>query len=390
MRRLVATLAVGLLAALPAAHPAHAAPTTEPQSLNAAVTAKLLERAERLPAFAHADADDTKVSVTRRGGRTWAFGSAVLLAPRVEDAFPDGWLFLARRGGDGWRVAFDGESAFATLSATAPLVNAKERTLFAAHGGQFSAQANGDWRTGMRLPYAVGQSWGYRGGPHAWDAGSGPWSSLDLAGGDQVVRAPRGGTAYTMCRGWIRVVHDRGYSTDHYHLWDNINVNGAGVGAGAYLGYTGTDITCGGAASGRHVHWALRQNGAYVGMAYHIMGKWVPMNGGAQYGGYALHGSTRVNVGGSLYNYGALGFNQGIMDTNGGGTVNKRSGPGTNYPVVGSVGDGVTVTISCSRNGTTHSGRWGATSLWNRLSDGTWVSDAFMYTGLNGPANGWC
>ncbi|MFC7613969.1 peptidoglycan DD-metalloendopeptidase family protein [Actinokineospora soli] len=217
-----------------------------------------------------------------------------------------------------------------------------------------------------------------------------PWSSLDLAGGDQRVRAARGGTAYTMCKGWIRVIHDRGYATDYYHLWNNINVNGAAVAAGAYLGDTGTDVTCGGAASGRHVHFALRQNSAYVGIAGHNVGKWVPENGGAAYQGSALHGSARVYAGGSLYNYGALGFNQGVVDANGGGTVNKRSGPGTGYGIVGSVADGATVTVSCSSNGTTHTGRYGSTSLWNRLSDGTWISDAFLWTGVNGPISGYC
>ncbi|HEY0700493.1 MAG TPA: peptidase M23, partial [Micromonospora sp.] len=217
-----------------------------------------------------------------------------------------------------------------------------------------------------------------------------PWSSLDLAGGDQRVLAARGGTADTMCRGWIRVIHDRGYATDYYHLWNNINVNGAGVGEGAYLGDTGTDVTCGGSANGRHVHFALRQNSAYVPAAGHNFGKWVPMAGGAAYQGYALHGSAQVNVGGTLYNYGALGFTQGVVDSFGGGSVNKRSGPGTGYAIVGSVADGATVSISCSANGTTHTGRWGATSLWNRLTDGTWVSDAFLWTGVSGAVNGYC
>lgn len=242
----------------------------------------------------------------------------------------------------------------------------------------------------MRLPWAIGQSWTLQGGPHAWDAGSGPWSSLDLAGGDQRVLAARAGVAYTTCTGRILVYHDRGYTTRHYHLWDHRWFDGQSVSAGAFLGYTGTEVGCGGSARSRHVHFSLIQNGDYVGIARHIIGKWVPMNGSRQYSGYALHGSTRVNVGGLLYNYGPLGFNQGIVDANGGGSLNKRSGPGTNYPIVGSVGDGVTVTVSCSRNGTTHTGRWGTTSLWNRLTDGTWVSDAYVYTGLSGPVNGWC
>jgi len=151
------------------------------------------------------------------------------------------------------------------------------------------------------------------------------------------------------------------------------------------------EIGCGGAASGRHVHFSLEQNGVFVPIAYHLIGGWVFMNGSQQYYGHALHGSTIQYAGsGYLYNYGVIGFNQGVVDTYGGGTLNKRSGPGTGYPVVGSVGDGAIVTISCSAWGTTHSGRWGSTSLWNRLSDGTWVSDAYLYTGSNNPVNGWC
>ncbi len=63
--------------------------------------------------------------------------------------------------------------------------------------------------------------------------------------------------------------------------------------------------------------------------------------------------------------------------------LNKRSGPGTNYPVVGSVADGTTVTFTCQTNGTSVNGNWGLTSLWDRLADNTYVSDAFVYTGTN-------
>ncbi|HEX2417847.1 MAG TPA: peptidase M23 [Micromonosporaceae bacterium] len=387
--RLGAVLACGLLVALPAASAGQAAPA-QAQPVEQAVIAKLLTRAVDIPKLAAAGEADTKVALSRAQGR-WAFGTAVLVAPKIEDHFPYGWLFLAKRDGSGWQVAFDGEPDFGSLSRSAPVISERERRLFASHDGDaVTPQANGDFRTGMRLPFALGQSWYLRGGPHAWDAGSGPWSSLDLNGGDEAVRAARGGTAYTMCKGWLRVIHDRGYSTDYYHLWSNINVNGSSVGEGAFLGYTGTDITCGGAASGRHVHFALRQNSGYVGVAYHILGKWVPLNGGAQYGGSALHGSVRANVGGTMYNYGPLGFTQGIVDTVDGTSLNKRSGPGTGYPVVGSVADAATVSISCSANGTTHEGRWGATSLWNKLTDGTWVSDAFLYTGTDGTVNGYC
>lgn len=385
LRRLGVAALAGALIALPTpAAAAPAAPDASGQSVTAAVTDKLLDRAAGLAAFAGADASDTRVTVTRDSGKSWTFGTAVLLAPHVEDAYPQGWLFLAQRDGHDWRVAFEGEADFARLAGASPVVTPQERTLFAAGGG-VTTQANGDYRTGMRLPYAVGQTWYYTGGPHGTN-----WNSIDLAGGDLRVLAARRGTAYTMCKGWVRIIHDRGYATDYYHLWNNINVNGAALGEGAFLGDAGTDVTCGGSATGRHVHFMLRQNDVAVGIAGHNFGKWVIYNGGAAYQGYALHGSTRVNVGGTLYNYGALGLTQGVVDTNGGGVVNKRSGPGTGYAVVGTVADGATVSIACSSNGTSHTGRYGTTALWNKLTDGSWVSDAFVWTGVGGPVNGWC
>jgi LasA protease len=361
-----------------------------PADATAAVTERLVERGQEM-AGSRAGQRTPRVTVTREAGN-WAFGTAVLATEAGSEQMPEGWLFLAERTRGGWQVAFEGEPRFAELSAEAPVVEKRERSLFVQQDGtadEVGAQANGDFRTGMALPTTVGGYTVMSGGPHGWGGYEQPYSAIDLTGGDQVVRAARQGTAYTMCQGWIRVIHDRGYATDYYHLWNNISTNGGWVNSGTYLGYTGTDVTCGGAASGRHVHFGLRQHGGYVGIGGHSLGKWV-FYAGSAYQGFVMHGSYRVNAGGTLYNYGALGLNQAVVDANGGGTLNKRTGPGSGYAAAGSVADGATVTVSCSLNGTTHSGRYGTTSLWNRLSDGTWVSDAYLWTGVNGPINGWC
>ncbi|MFD4204560.1 peptidoglycan DD-metalloendopeptidase family protein [Micromonospora tulbaghiae] len=387
MRRLMlsfALAAIGAWAVAPA--PATAAPRATPEPVADAVTAKLLGSADAATARA-AGAERTRISVTRTNGR-WAFGTAVLLADRSADAHPTGSVFLARADAKGWTVAFDGEAAFGDLATASPLVSETEKAVFTTPVAPLLA--GGDFRTGMALPFAVGQTWTLTSGPHGWGGAAAPWSSVDLAGGDQVVRAARAGTAYTMCTGWIRVIHDRGYSTDYYHLWNSISVNGAGVAQGAVLGNTGTDVTCGGSATGRHVHFGLRQNSAYVPIAGHGIGKWDFVSGAAAYQGGARHGSAYAGAGGGLYNYGALGFNQGVVDANGGGTLTRRSGPGTGHGAVGSIADGATVTVSCSANGTSHTGRYGTTALWDRLSDGSWVSDAYLSTGVNGPINGWC
>lgn len=369
----LAALALGLMgAAVPAA--------AQGMSLDDAVRAKITQKAR--------SASGTEVNVMKAHGSSWAFGAAVALT----DSYPEGWLFVAVQQDRKWTVAFEGEAAFPGLTASAPtdVVSAQEKRIFASHGEATAKPlAGGDFRTGMRLPYAIGQSWRLTGGPHGASR-----QSIDLAGGDGRVLAARGGTFYVMCssqRGWVRVAHDRGYSTDYYHLHNNRTDNGATVGEGAFLGNIGVDVSCGGSATGPHNHFSLRQNAANVGIAAHSFGKWQVYNGSAEYQGYALHGSARANTGGSMYNYGPLGFTEGVVDTNGGGVLNRRAGPGTNHGVVGTVADGATVSVACSANGTSHSGRFGyTTAMWNKLTDGSWISDAFTWTGTSGPINGWC
>ncbi|MDQ3787593.1 MAG: peptidoglycan DD-metalloendopeptidase family protein [Actinomycetota bacterium] len=384
VRRLaaLAVAVVGFGLGVPGTAQAHPADLVE-QVIQAARNRAAGEEASRWP--------DAEVRVLRSNSRS-AYGTVVLVAPGDADSTPRDWVFVAERDDTraDWRIGLDGQPAFAELATRSSVLSAKEHTVFAAHGGRVSAAVNGDYRTGMRLPWAVGQSWTMLGGPHAHDAGSGPWSSVDLAGGDQRVLAVRDGLAYTPCVGMIRVLHPDGYASRYYHLWNHLWADGQPVSAGTHLGDTGTETGCGGAARARHVHFSLMYNGGFVGIANHIIGKWLFRNGSAQYGGSALHGSRSVAVGGQLYNYGALGYTQGIVDADGAATVNRRSGPGTGHALAGTVADGATVTIACSATGTTHTGRWGTTSLWNRLTDGSWISDAYVYTGVDGPVNGLC
>ncbi|MQA25707.1 MAG: peptidoglycan DD-metalloendopeptidase family protein [Micromonosporaceae bacterium] len=385
----LAGLSVLALAALAQPMAAGSAPAREAPSLREQAAARLVAHAEQRGE--QASRDDAKITVTRRSGAEWAFGAAVMKARRTSGAYPYGWLFIAHRdreardGGEPrWRVAFEDEARFADLAADAPMMTPGERELLTAE----RAESAGDKRTGMRLPFAVGQTWSYTGGPHRM--GNSVLSSIDLAGGDLKVRAARAGKAYTMCKGWIRVVHDRGYSTDYYHLWNQISVDGTAVPAGKFLGDAGTDVTCGGGATGRHVHFSLRQHGEYQPINGYGFGKWVIREGGKPYDGYALHGSSRANVGGRVTNYGALASNQGVVDTDGGGTLRRRSGPGTDHDILGELADGATVAIECSANGTEHVGRDGASKVWHKLSDGAWVSGAYVWTGTADPVKGWC
>lgn len=73
------------------------------------------------------------------------------------------------------------------------------------------------------------------------------------------------------------------------------------------------------------------------------------------------------------------------------GTVNTsglpltvRSGPGTGYSAVGSLADGTGVTISCQTIGSTVTGTYGTSAIWNKIGTGRYIADAYTYTGSDG------
>lgn len=70
--------------------------------------------------------------------------------------------------------------------------------------------------------------------------------------------------------------------------------------------------------------------------------------------------------------------------------VNLREGPGTDTRVVGSVPDGAWVTIVCTARGTTETGPWGESDVWDRLDSGDWISDAFVRTNTFEPVEAPC
>ncbi|KAK4235774.1 lysozyme-like domain-containing protein [Achaetomium macrosporum] len=69
-----------------------------------------------------------------------------------------------------------------------------------------------------------------------------------------------------------------------------------------------------------------------------------------------------------------------------GDDVNCRSGPGTSYAVKKTYAKGTDVKISCQTAGTTVNGN----SIWDKTSDGCYVSDYYVKTGSNGYVTGKC
>jgi hypothetical protein len=62
-----------------------------------------------------------------------------------------------------------------------------------------------------------------------------------------------------------------------------------------------------------------------------------------------------------------------------GDSVNCRSGPGTNFPVVKTYKKGVDVSITCQAAGTDVKGD----KLWDKTSDGCYVTDYYVKTGTS-------
>ncbi|MER5435708.1 SH3 domain-containing protein [Streptomyces sp. NPDC002588] len=64
--------------------------------------------------------------------------------------------------------------------------------------------------------------------------------------------------------------------------------------------------------------------------------------------------------------------------------LNVRSGPGTAYSVVRVLPEGSKVAIYCQTPGTTVSGPYGTSNIWDNIGSGEYVSDAYVHTGSDG------
>ncbi|MDL5203028.1 SH3 domain-containing protein [Streptomyces sp. ALI-76-A] len=64
--------------------------------------------------------------------------------------------------------------------------------------------------------------------------------------------------------------------------------------------------------------------------------------------------------------------------------LNVRSGPGTGYTVVRVLPEGARVPIFCQTPGTTVTGPYGTSNIWDNIDDGQFVSDTYVNTGADG------
>ncbi|XVV06516.1 peptidoglycan DD-metalloendopeptidase family protein [Actinosynnema sp. CA-248983] len=329
---------------------------------------------------------------TRTSG-DWVFGSTTVpMAYGQEHGSPLMALFLAKRTGKTWKVEFDGTPGFAALAQQAPVLSDGEKETFRNNASGVQTLAD----TGLGLPWPQGVAWWMGGGPHGNSGSTRPFSSIDFNGGDGRVLSAGPGRVYKSCiRGrsaLVKVVHDNGYSTTYYHMYDLTTLaDGSAVRTGTYLGHIGNELPCGGSSSGAHVHFSLLKGNTHISVNGMTIGGWTFYEGAQAYGGYAQRGSTRVNVGGRVTNYGAgTSLPTGTVNGGSNSSVNLRSGPGLSHDIVGTVANGTVVSIACTARGGTVQGVWGPTDLWNRLQDGKWISDGFVDTGSNEPVAAAC
>ncbi|PWR06396.1 metalloendopeptidase [Micromonospora acroterricola] len=219
----------------------------------------------------------------------------------------------------------------------------------------------------FKVPFPCGQSWSGQTRSDHSPAYAVDFNRTDDLGDPVAASAPGtvdrvtdlGGTSYGK---YVRINHGGGYSTYYAHL-NGFNVSvGQTVGYGKVLGWVGST----GGSTGPHLHYEQRLNGADIQVRFN--------------GALALYWGTKSY---SSDNGCSSGTGNGTVDTSG-TPLTVRSGPGTGYASVGTVADGTRVTIACQTSGTTVTGTFGTSSIWDRIGSGRYIADAYVYTGSDG------
>ncbi|MGK5742427.1 peptidoglycan DD-metalloendopeptidase family protein [Micromonospora sp. URMC 103] len=219
----------------------------------------------------------------------------------------------------------------------------------------------------FKVPFPCGQAWSGQTRSDHSPANAIDFNRTDDSGDPVVASAPGtvdrvtdlGGTSYGK---YVRIDHGGGYTTYYAHL-SGFNVSvGQTVGYGKVLGWVGST----GGSTGPHLHYEQRLNGNDIQVRFN--------------GSLALYWGTKTYTSDNACSSGA---GSGTVDTSG-TPLTVRSGPGTGYSAVGTVADGTRVTIQCQTSGTTVTGTYGTSSIWDRIGSGRFISDAYVYTGYDG------
>jgi hypothetical protein len=234
-------------------------------------------------------------------------------------------------------------------------------SVLSAMAGQVSAAP------AFQMPFPCGQTW-----TGSTYTSHNPVYAVDLNRtddiGDSVVAAANGSVYSVKDLGdtsygkYVVIDHGNGWKSYYAHLNSFSVSTGQKVSKGQKIGTVGSS----GGSSGPHLHYEQRYNGVAQKIVWN---------------------------GSQIYYYGAKSYKSnnncttdgypGTVNTNG-ADLNVRSGPGTTYSIVGQLADGSKVSIICQTTGTTVTGTYGTSNIWDKIGTGKFVPDAYIYTGADG------
>ena len=251
------------------------------------------------------------------GTATWAAGSAMVYAVGdSEESSPYLFPFVAYWDQSQWQVAVEYAPNYAELLKAAPpaILSPVHLAGLATPGLAMPSQTLDAPQLG--LPWALGETQYLTGGPHS-DAAfkrQRPWSAIDFAGGSYHVRAAADGVVYLMpgCP-YVQINHGNGWQTGYYHLTQIAVKNGQTITRGTLLGRQSLAATCGGQATGTHMHMTLRLNGQFQNWHGQAIGGWRIEEGASPYDGCLLRAGLKRCAITAIYNDGAIGEGDGTV-----------------------------------------------------------------------------
>lgn len=231
----------------------------------------------------------------------------------------------------------------------------------------------------IQLPFPCGQVWAGQTRTNHSPTNSVDFNRADDFGDRVVASAPgtvtrvanEGNTSYGR---WIEIDHGSGYRTRYAHLNSQAVSVGQRVAGGQVIGYLGNT----GGSTGPHLHFEVRQNGVAIRPSFNRIPalffgtrNYTSQNacGGSSGGGGGGGGGGTSAVVGRVNTAGA--------------PLTVRRGPGTAYAAAGSVSDGATVRITCQVRGSSVTGTYGTSTLWDYIGTG-YIADAYVSTGSDG------